>query len=142
MRKFSKCVCLILVFALCMAIPVAAEETAPYASSYFTSHNTYLWNKTSTSFEVWFSITAVATMDELGVDYIDIEKSTDGVNWSVVKTYTKEDYPNLIGYNTAYHSGHVTYSNVQAGCQYRAYVKFYAKNSSGGRGYNGAYAYF
>lgn len=142
MKRFLKAVCLILVFSLAFAIPASATEVAPYASNYFMSYNTYLWNGTSSSFEVWFSVTAVGVMEELGVNYIDIERSSDGQNWTVVKTYSKDNYSNLVAYNTTYHSGHVTYTNVQSGYQYRAYVDFYAKNSSGGRGYHGAYAYF
>ena len=142
MKRFAKCFCLLLALVMCIALPVNAEEIAPYGSAYFGSYDTYLWNNTGSSFEVWFSITAVRTMEELGVNYIDIERSTDGVNWSVVKTYSKDNYSNLIGYNTVYHSGHVTYSNVQSGYQYRAYVDFYAKNSSGNCGFSGAYAYF
>lgn len=142
MRRFVNSVCIILVLSICLAIPVAAEEMAPYASSFFGSHNTYLWETSSSSFQVWFVVTAVGTMSELGVDYIDIERSSDGVNWSVVKTYDHDDYSNLIATNTTTHSSYVTYSNRQSGYQYRAYVRLYAKNSSGSRGYNGTYAYF
>ena len=142
MRRFIKLICLVMAFSLCMAIPVAADEISPYASNYFMSHNTYLWETSSSSFQVWFSVTAVGTMAELGVNYIEVERSTDGVNWSVVKTYDKEDYSNLVASNTYYHSGSVTYSNRVSGYQYRAYVELYAKNSSGGKAYSGTYAYF
>lgn len=141
MKKFVKLVSLMLVFAMFMAIPVSADEVSPYASSYFMSHSTYLREASSSSFKVWFTVTAVGTMTELGVKYIDIERSSDGVNWSVVKTYEKEDYSNLVASNTHYHSGNVTYSNMSSGYQYRAYVSFYAKNSSG-TATSGAYSYF
>lgn len=142
MKRLVKFVSLMLVFALIMALPVAATETSPYSSSYFMSRNTYLWETSSTSFQVWYNVTAVGTMSELGVNYIDIEKSSDGSNWSVVRTYTKDDYGSLVATNTANHSGYVSFNNKQSGYQYRAYVEFYAKNSSGGRGYSGTYAYF
>ncbi len=142
MNRLVRIVSLVLVFSLCAALPVAAEEISPYASSYFGSHNAYLWGTSSTSFQVWFSVSAVAGMTELGADYIEVERSSDGVNWSVVATYTKEAYPNLIAKNTGTHSTYVTYSNKQSGYQYRAYIELYAKNSAGGRGYNGVYAYF
>ena len=142
MKRFAKYICLVLSLVMCIVLPVKAEEIAPYGSAYFGSHNAYLWNNTGSSFEVWFSISAVRTMDELGANYIEIERSSDGVNWSVVKTYSKDNYSNLIAHDTIYHSGHVTYTNVQSGYQYQAYVSFYAKDSSGNRGYSGAYAYF
>lgn len=141
MKKMCKIVSVVLVFALCFALPVSAEEVTPYASNYFMAHRTYLESVSSTSFKVWFNVTAVSTMTKLGVNYIDIERSSDGINWSVVKTYDKDDYSSLVANNTHYHSGYVTYSNKQSGYQYRAYVDFYAKNSSGTASY-GAYAYF
>lgn len=141
MKSAIKFLSLLLALSMCLVFPVSAEEISPYASNYFMAHSTYLGNGTSTSFRVWFNVTAVSTMTKLGVSYIDIEESSDGVNWSVVKTYDMDDYGNLIGNNTHYHSGYVTYSSRQSGYQYRAYVKFYAKNSSGTATY-GAYAYF
>lgn len=141
MKLFAKLVCLTLAFALCMAIPVGAQTIAPYSSSYIGSYGTSLSETSSTSFRVNFSVTALRKMDELGVDYIDIERSSNGSNWSVVKTYDCDDYSNLIDTNTIYHSGYVTYYNRQSGYQYRAYVHFYAKDGSGS-GALGTYAYF
>lgn len=141
MKNAIKAISCILVIALILAVPVSATEISPYASNYFMGNGAYLREESSTSFRVWFNVTAVGTMTKLGVNYIDIERSSDGVNWSVVKTYTKEDYSNLVASNTHYHSGSVLYSNMQSSYQYRAYVDFYAKNSSG-TAYYGYYAYF
>lgn len=141
MKKTVRVLALVLAFAIFMAVPVSASEISPYASSYFLGHGANLETVSSSSFKVWFSVTAVGTMTKLGVNYIDIEQSSDGVNWSVVKTYTKEAYTNLVASNAYYHSGYVTYSNKQSGYQYRAYVEFYAKNSSG-TATSGTYAYF
>lgn len=141
MKRISQYISILLVVCMIIAVPVSAKESAPYASNYFSAHSTYLTESTSTSFKVWFSITAVGTMDKLGVNYIDIERSSDGVNWSVVKTYDKDDYGSFIASNAFYHSGSVTYSNKQSGYQYRAYVDYYAKKGSGTASY-GVYAYF
>ena len=141
MKKSIRFLSLFLAVVLLLAIPVSAAEISPYASNYFMGYGAYLEEATSSSFEVWFTVTAVGTLEKLGVNYIDIERSSDGVNWSVVKTYTKEDYSNLVTSNAFYHSGHITYSNRESGYQYRAYVNFYAKNSAGTATY-GDYAYF
>lgn len=142
MRCFVRCVCLILVLVTCLAIPVAAvEEISPYASNFFGYQTAYLCEISGTQFQVWFNVTAVDEMTELGVSYIDIERSSDGENWKVVKTYDKADYSNLVARNTGNHSSYVTYSSASSSYEYRAYVKFYAKNSSG-TGYYGYYAYF
>lgn len=141
MKRFSQIVCVILVVAICLAVPASALEISPYASGYFLGRSGYLWETSSTSFQVWYEVTAVKTMTKLGVNYIDIERSSDGTNWSVVKTYTKEAYSGLVASNTVNHSGYVTYNNVSSGYQYRAYIQFYAQNSAG-TAYYGYYAYF
>lgn len=140
MKRFVKLICLMLVFAMCLAIPVGAEEIAPYASNYFMSYSTYLSGETSTSFEVWFTVTALRKMDKIGVDYIHILRSSDGNDWTVVKTYDSDDYPSLMDTNSSSHSGHVTYTNKQSGYQYKAFVQFYAKEGNNS-GVLGAYAY-
>lgn len=140
MKRLTQVVSMILVLAMIMVVPVSAKEISPYASNYFTAHSTYFSEDSSTSFKVWFSITAVGTMQKLGVNYIDIERSSDGANWGVVKTYEKSDYNYLVASNTFSHSGSVTYSNRQSGYQYRAYVEYYAKNASGSATY-GVYIY-
>lgn len=140
-KRVLKCIAVLLAFSVLLTVPVSAQEISPYASNYFMSQSAYLSASSSTSFQVRFTVTAVGTMNKLGVNYIDIERSSDGENWSVVKTYSKDSYSNLVASNTYFHSGSVTYSSMSSGYQYRAYVDFYAKNGTGTASY-GAYAYF
>lgn len=142
MKRFIKCLCLILALSFCLAIPAAAEEAAPYASNFFMSRDTYLWRTSSTSCEAWFEVTAVRGMTELGARYIDIEESSDGVNWYVVKTYNRSNYSNLIRYNTVNHTSYVTFNEMKPGYQYRMYVSLFAKDSNGNTASSGAYGYF
>lgn len=142
MKRFVKCLCLILALSLFLAIPVAAEEAAPYGSRFFGSRDAYLWRTSDTSFQAWFEVTAVRGMTQLGAEYIDIERSSDGVNWRVVKTYDRDDFSNLIAYNTGNHCSYVTFNEMEPGYQYRMYVELYAKDSSGNQGVSGAYGYF
>ena len=141
MKQFLKVVCAILAIAVIMAMPVFAEqEGSPWASAYFISYSTYLYRTTGTQFEVWFDVSARNIMTELGVSSILLQESSDGENWTTVKTYEPEDYPQMICENTGSHADCVSYTG-RAGYDYRAYVSFYAKNSSGfGERY--VYAYF
>lgn len=135
MKRFIQFVCLVLVLATCLTIPVsAAEGISPYASSYFGCFSAYLWKTSGTEFEVWFDVGAVCGMEELGTSVIKVQRSSDKSYWSTMRTYKKEDYPSMIDYNTSTHCSCVTYSDGISGYYYRAYVEFYAKNSSG-RGY-------
>ena len=142
MKRFIKCLCLILALSFCLAIPAAAEEAAPYASNFFMSRDAYLWRTSSTSCEVWFEVTAVRGMTELGARYIDIEESSDGVNWYVVKTYDRSNYSNLIKYNTSNHTTYVTFNEMKPGYQYRMYVSLFAKDSNSNTASSGKYGYF
>jgi len=142
MKRFATFLCLILVLSVCVVLPASAEEAAPYASKFFMSRDAYLHRTSDTSFQAWFEVTAMRGMAELGADYIEIERSSDGVNWSVVKTYDRDDYSNMIKYNTSNHCSYVTYSEAESGYQYRMYVNLYAKDSSGNIGTSGMYGYF
>ena len=141
MNKVFRLLTLLLAFIMVFTVSASAQEISPYASNFFLGYGANLEDVSSSSFEVWFSVSAVGIMTKLGVNYIDIERSSNGTDWSIVKTYDKDDYTNLIASNTGFHSGYVTYSNKQSGYQYRAYVDFYAKNSTGTASY-GTYAYF
>lgn len=141
MKQFMKMVCIVLAVSVLLAVPVFAEqEETPWASAYFISYSTYLYRTTGTQFEVWFDVSARNVMTELGVSSILLQESSDGENWTTVKTYEPEDYPQMICENTGSHAGCVSYTGL-AGRDYRAYVTFYAKNSSG-IGKRFVYAYF
>ena len=133
MNKCTRFICLLLAMCLIVAVPVSAEMvTEPRASAYFAIHNTFLYKTSTGSFEIWFDVTANATtMQILGVSSIEVDRSPDGVNWSLVRTYDAEDYSEMLCENTGSHAGYVTYNYATPGYYYRAYVTFYAKNSSG-----------
>lgn len=137
MKKFVQCVSLVLILAMCLAIPAYATESAtPWASNYFISSSAYLWKTSSTSFQVWFDVRSAGGMTELGASVIKVQyRPSTSDDWETVQTYTKEAYSNMICSNTSAHASYVTYNKASEHGYYRAYVEFYAKNSSGGRGY-------
>ena len=130
MKKLTQFVCLLVVLSMVLVFPAAATEVSARGSDYFGSRSCYLYRTSSSSFQVWFDVVAVKRLDELGANQIKVQRSTDGVNWTTVKTYTKADYPNLVAYNTGEHGSYVTYSGATSGYLYRAYVEFYAKSGS------------
>ena len=91
MKRFIQCVSLILVLSMCLVTPAfAAEEVSPWASSYFMSRSAYLTVVSGTTFDVWFEVTSVRGMDEIGTSVIKVQRSTDKSDWDTVKTFTKE----------------------------------------------------
>ena len=130
MKRFVRYVCLVLTMTLLVAIPTFAAETR--SSRFFTSSIAYLDQPyvNGRAIDIVFDITATHSMTELGVNYIRVQQSTDRENWVTVKTFTKEDYINLIGKNTCSHAGYVVYNGIK-GYYYRAYMELYAKDSTG-----------
>lgn len=128
MKRIIRCVCLTLVLSMLLAVPAFAVDSR--ASNYFLSSSVYLHKTSSTTFEAWFEVDAVRRMDELGASLIKIQRSSDGVNWTTMKTVTKESNSDLICANTGSHANCVAYTGT-SGYYYRAYIELYAKDGTG-----------
>ena len=133
MKKFVRCICIILICNILLVVPAQAESIIePKGSAFFAVYGTDLYKTSSTSFQIWFDVVAnAATMQELGVSEIILYRSADRQSWSQIKLYQKGVYSQMIAYNTASHDGYVTYNFATSGYYYRAYITFYAKNSTG-----------
>lgn len=133
MKRFIRCVCLVLVFASVMTLPAfAAETTDARASNYFMSSSAYFNVLSGSKFEIWFDVTATGLMDELGASKIELERSSDGVNWTTVKTFYKANNPSMMDPDdvSGSYSGYVTYTYA-SGYYYSATVTLYAKQGNG-----------
>lgn len=132
MKRFSQVICIILVFALCFSTTAfAAAQNNPRASNYFGASSVYFWHASGSQYQIWFEVTAVGTMDELGTSQITVERSTDLVNWTPIKTYYKSSYPQMTTkVGTVGYANYVTYYPAD-GYAYRAIVELYAKNNTG-----------
>lgn len=127
MKRFLRCTCLLLVLATVLSIPAFAAETSePRSSSFFLKSSVYLGNVSGKSFEAWFEVTGVGTMDVIGAKTIKIQRSSDGSNWTTMKTFSKDTYTSLVDTNTGYHATGVSYTG-SGGYYYRAYIQLYAK---------------
>lgn len=129
MKRFTQCVCVFLALTLILAVPADAVTFEQRASDYFARFSVYIDEVSSTKFEVWFDVTAVQTMDKLGVKEIKVQRSTDEEYWTTMKTYDMDDYSQMTDENTFRHSGCVSY-NYLSGYSYRAVLVLYAKRGS------------
>lgn len=131
MKRFSRMVSLLLAVVLVLAAPAAAlENENSRASSFFMSSDVYLYKTSSTKFQAWFEVSALGTMDKVGASEIKIQESSDGTNWTTVKTCTMANYSNLIDENSGFHASYVSYTGT-SGKYYRAKITLYAENSTG-----------
>ena len=129
MKRTTKIICILLAVSLFLVAPVSASENSSRASAFFARHRTYLYEVDGNKFGVWFEVVAKHTMDELGVSYIEMQRSTDQVNWTPVKYYYPDSWSQMISTNTAIHTDGVTYTGF-SGYYYRAYVTYYAKSGN------------
>lgn len=131
MKRFVRFVGILLVLSIVLVAPVSAtDNTAPRASALIVSHNAFLEKLTSTTFDIWYDVTAGEVMDRLGVSSIFVDKSADGENWTQVASYSSAHYGALIVSNTGSHDGHFVYRGATPGYKYRAYITFYAKDGN------------
>lgn len=130
MKLFTKVLCVLLAFALMIPATIFAEEAGTWSSAFFTEIRAYLVQASTYTFEIWFDLTATGGMEELGVSEIKLERSSDNSNWMTIKTYEPDRYSQLMDANSAFHSGHVTYTGT-TGFYFRARVLFYAKDETG-----------
>lgn len=128
MKRFLRTVCFLMAAVMLFSTTVFAAESR--SSSFFAKTSTYIERLSGSELEIWFDVTAVGTMDVLGVRSIELQRSTDRSNWTTIKTYDKADYSEMTCEDTAMHVDYVTYSGSSS-YYYRAYVEFYAKNSAG-----------
>lgn len=130
MKRFVRLVCVLVVFSVLIAIPAYAEEQSTRASSFFSAYRAYCTKTSTTSLSVYFQVIGVGIMDELGASQIKVQKSSDGENWTTVKTFSKASNSGLIDDDTGYHSATVS-CTISSGYYYRAVVTLYGKNSAG-----------
>ena len=133
MKKTMRFVCIMLVCSLLLAVPAqAASAIEPRESAFFSSYGFDLEKVSSTSFRIWFDVVSnVVTMDELGASEIVLYRSTNQENWVKIRTYTPENYPQMLDYNSVSHAGYVSYNYASSGYYYTACITYYAKNSTG-----------
>lgn len=130
-RRTNATIIRIVVFLLVVTfIPIYVNATdsattLPRASYYLDSYNSYIYPAALGKIQVWFTVTGVNYMDEIGALNIQIYESKDGESWTWVKTYQYSSTSGMLGYDKIYHSGHVEYSGT-IGRQYKAYVTIWA----------------
>lgn len=137
MSKTIRMISFVLSIMVLLAIPVSAEDSSTYSSAFFTSYDSGIYITSGRTMEIWFDVVGKGAMDELGVESIELERSSNGSNWTVIKTFLPADYPQMICENTGITYDCVSYLGAY-GYYYRAYVTFYASSS---RGWGNEYQY-
>ena len=131
---YFRVIVVVLLFAI--IVPATGNATnsmtdSPRASYYLDSYNAYVYNAAFGKIQVYFDVTGVNYMDEIGTLNIQIFESTDNKNWTWVETYTHDGTSGMLDFNDIYHSGHVNYQGT-IGRYYKAYVCIWAGKDGDG----------
>lgn len=130
MKCLLRSVCILLVIAMMFTVPVSAEEQNERSSAYFGVLKTYITRPSDTQIQIWFDVTGKERMDTIGVSEIELQRSVNNATWTTIKTYTPDDYPQMLENNTVSCANYVPYTGSMY-YYYRAYVTFYAKKGTG-----------
>lgn len=128
-RSCSLVLAIVLLF--CTLVPINASAAEARASYYLSSYQAYVYPAGSGEIQVWFSVTGVNYMDDLGALSIEIYESKDNSSWTYKETFMHTDYSNMLKENAISHMDCVTYQGVK-GRYYKAYVCIWAGKDGGG----------
>lgn len=104
-----------------LLFPVLVTAAEPRASAYLSHYNAYPYSAGLGKIRIYFNVTGVTDLDDIGAIRLSIYESTDQINWTIKATHTNESTPSMLGYNTCYYSSHVDYQGV-VGRYYKAYI--------------------
>lgn len=131
-RLLSSFLALCLTFSMCSSFAFAAnaQPSGLRSSNYLDSYLAAVTVESNGL--VWVSVDVIAKKNctEIGARDIYLYESTDGVNFTCVKTFNYLNYPYMMGSGLTYARDAVSYSGI-AGRYYFANVYVYAGDSSG-----------
>ena len=110
----------------CISSASASMKSSEYLDSYCISVTAESGGKIIVNVDV----DATRTMDEVGATSITIWRSSDGKNFTSVKTYNSDDYPELLGSGLHFNEDVITYYGTP-GYYYCASGYCYAGDSRG-----------
>lgn len=101
--------------------PLYISAMEPRASYYLDSYQAYPYSAGLGKIQIYFNVTGMDFLDEIGAIKLSIYESTDQINWTLKVTHSNETTPSMLGYNDIYYSSHVDYQGV-VGRYYKAYI--------------------
>ena len=126
MKRWYFRILIIILAVLLLSSNIQVFAATPRATNYIASHGSSLTRTAEENLRIYYTVTAGEILDQIGVYYISIQRSTDQQTWSTESTLYYFNYPEFVRENSCTHSGSVTYTGTR-GYYYRANVVFFAK---------------
>lgn len=125
-KKFFSVLTLFTAVLMLLSANTCAFAVEPRATNYIEVQSSGLTRTTGKDFKVLYSVTTGQTVDQVGVYYIQIQRSTDQQNWTTERTLHYTSYTELVSENSCTHAGSISYAGTR-GYYYRARIGFMAK---------------
>lgn len=134
-KRIVVCFLIAVVMLSFTAVPAYAVESR--ASDYLESYTSYICAMGDGELQIWFRVTGSDDWADLGVLTIRLYESSDGANWTWVKTFRHTSYQQMLGHDTGHVMSYVSYEGTP-GKYYKAYVTIWAGDADN----NGDTRYF
>lgn len=99
------------------------------ASAHLNGYNCYFETIGGGDIEICFDVYGTGRMSSIGATEIVLQRSSNGISWTTVKTFTSDEYPEMLASGVSFYLSSVTYDGT-AGMRYRADVTVYASNGT------------
>ena len=134
MKKRITALFLCFVLSFCLASPALAAspspETAfPAASYLIADYLGFIDDLGGGSINVVYDISAKYTIEKLGASKIEVQHKENGT-WHFDAAVFSTPYNTLVESNTPSVLSYYSFSGLEPGVEYRAVIRFYAKNGS------------
>lgn len=117
--------------ALATSVPtIDNDKEIIMRASYYLSSYAASCTKSGNTVSVNYNVTATGIMDYVGAIAVYIYESSNGSNFSCVRTLYSANEPYMIKQNSGFHATSVTYNGI-SGRYYYAVVSFYAEKAGG-----------
>lgn len=112
-------------------VSAASGNITPYGSAYINATSWSVGGSAGTTFVVSYAINATSVFTDVGATKVQIFRSSDGANWTLMKTYNYLLVENMMGHNTPNHTYTIEYDGV-ANYYYRAKIFFWVGDGTNG----------
>lgn len=124
---------------LAASVPIIDNDSIPLIdndkeiimrASYYLSSYAADCSVSGNTVSVDYNVTATRVMNYVGAIGVYLYESSNGSNFTCVRTFYPSGNPNMLRQNFQFHATSVTYNGI-SGRYYYAVVSFYAENSNG-----------
>lgn len=117
--------------AICTLTSLLCTTASARSSDYLDAYRAGVVAKSGGKLVIAIDVCALGTHDMVGTSKINLYESSNGVDFTRIKTYNYKDYPKMMAYNTFSHVEDVVTYNGTPGKYYFADVCFYAGKDGG-----------